>query len=192
MSVTDLHISHTIANGVKYYVDNRVEFEALFFDVAASLRDSYYNKLASLDIKFDVALRKRHEKFPLITISIDEKSADTFQPLGNRGFQGELSLLVNQDCDLNIYSDDLDAMRVLQRTIQSSMLIFKKNFLAMGYLNMQFISSTSLDIEDDVITSNVDVYGRSLRYRAQRQINAKPPEVAFNLPWELNSTIVEN
>lgn len=192
MSVTDLHISHTIANGVKYYVDNRVEFEALFFDVAASLRDSYYNKLASLDIKFDVALRKRHEKFPLITISIDEKSADTFQPLGNRGFQGELSLLVNQECDLNIYSDDLDAMRVLQRTIQSSMLIFKKNFLAMGYLNMQFISSTSLDIEDDVITSNVDVYGRSLRYRAQRQINAKPPEVAFNLPWELNSTIVEN
>ncbi len=192
MSVTDLHISHTIANGIKYYVDNRVEFEALFFDVAPALRDNYYNKLASLDIKFDIALRKRHEKFPLITISIDEKSADTFQPLGNRGMQGQLSLLVNQDCDLNIYCDDLDAMRVLQRTIQTSMLIFKKNFLAMGYLNIQFVSSTSLDIEDDVITSNVDVYGRSLRYRAQRQINAKPPEVAFNLPWELNSTIIEN
>lgn len=192
MSVSDLHITHTIANGIKYYVDNQNAFNELFYDVNTTLKQSYYDKLASLEIKYDIAFRKKHDRFPLITVSVEEKSADNFQPLGNRGMQSNLSLLVNQVCDINLYVEDLDSIRILHRVIQASMLIFKKNFLAIGYLNIQFEKSTNLDVEDELITSSVDIYARSLTYTAQKQVNAKPPVVVWDGPWELNPVIIQN
>lgn len=73
MSVTDLHITHTITNGIKYYSDNESAFNDLFFDISDTLKATYHAKLSALDIKYDVALRKRQDKFPLITVSINEK-----------------------------------------------------------------------------------------------------------------------
>jgi|13_taG_2_1085334.scaffolds.fasta_scaffold21509_2 hypothetical protein len=192
MSVVDLHITHTIANGIKYYADNENAFNELFYDIGANLKAAYHDKLLALDIKYDVAFRKKHDKFPLITVSVEEKSSDAIQPLGNRGIQSNLSLLVNQVCDINIYVDDLDSIRILHRLIQASMLIFKKNFLAIGYLNIQFQKSTNLEVEDELITSGVDIYARSLTFTAQKQINAKPPVVVWDGPWELNPNIIES
>lgn len=192
MSVTDLHITHTVANGIKYYKDNRDKFNELFFDVSANLKQSYYDKLISLEPSYDIALRKKSEHFPLITVSVEEKSTDAIQPLGNRGFQKQLSLLINQDCEINIYVEDIDSLRVLHRVIQASMLIFKKNFLSIGYLNIRFEKSTNLEIQEDLITSSVDIYARSLKYVAQKQLNASNIEVDWDGPWDLNPIIIQN
>jgi len=192
MSVVDLHITHTISNGIKYFKDNEVKFNELFYDIGSTLRSAYFNKLSNLSVSFDVALRKKQETFPLITVSVEENSSDTFQMLGNRGFQQKLVLLVNQTCDVNIFVDDLDTMRILHRVIQASMLIFKQNFLAIGYLNIQFEKASKIEIENELTSSNVDLYKRSITFDAQKQVKASEPIEEFDGPWELNPNIIES
>jgi hypothetical protein len=192
MSVVDLHITHTISNGIKYFKDNEVKFNELFYDIGSTLRTTYFNKLNDIQASFDVALRKKTEKFPLITVSVEENSSDTFQMLGNRGFNEKLVLLVNQTCDVNIFADDLDTLRILHRVIQASMLIFKQNFLAIGYLNIQFEKASKIEIENELTTSNIDLYTRSITFVAQKQLKASEPVEEFDGPWELNPNIIKS
>ncbi len=72
------------------------------------------------------------------------------------------------------------------------MLIFKQNFLAIGYLNIQFEKASKIEIENELTSSNVDLYRRSITFVAQKQLKASEPVEEFDGPWELNPNISES
>lgn len=185
----DLHIIHSIKNGVKYYSENQAAFEALFPDIGAALKTKYF-QLFQKDISFDKGYLTKMEKFPIITTTLNEVARDTDQFLGNRGMKQNQVILLNNECEIHIYSNDYDYGRVLHRVIQAIMLAFKSDFLKIGYLNIEFIKSGEFKPDDDLTSDAVRVYGRQLVYRAQQQLVVPPISQPFELPYELNPTIV--
>lgn len=189
----DLHIIHTIANGVKYYKDNRDSFNEIMNDMSPALRDKYYDKLVATSINFDRAYSQKHNKYPLITTKIIEKTSAEEQVLGNVGHRGQAVLMVNQNCDITLYDSDYDIMRILHRIIQATLLIFKGSFLKIGYLNFQFISSEELEPDDDATSDSVMIYKRVITFNAQKQILATPPgPVDALINWVLNPPNISN
>jgi len=187
--VIDLHFIHALSNGVKYYKENREAFRQVFEDVAESYADRLFDKVSALNINFDEAYTKNHESFPLITTSINESNPNGNQVLGNRGFNKSNVLFINQECTVYIYATDKDVLRVLHRLCQASLLLFKKSFLASGYLNIEFNNSGDLKPDDDIIGKGTVVYGRSLMYIATRELMVKmiqPDDFDADLPWVLN------
>ena len=185
----DLHLIHTIKNGVKYYKETESAFNALFPDIGASLRTKYFN-LFQRDISFDKGFLTKSETFPIITTTLKEVASDTNQFLGNRGMQQNKVILLNNECEIYLYSDEYDYGKVLHRVIQSVLLAFKPDFLRIGYLNIEFIKSEEFEPNADLTSSAVRVYGRQLVYRAQQQLIVPPISQAFELPYELNPTLV--
>ena len=125
----DFHCIHTISNGVNYYKNNVVAFKTLFNDVSEEYATTLYDKLNTYNISFNNAHVQTHEKYPLITTKLTENSSDNIQILNNRSYNGNKVLLMNQDVEISIFSQNLEVLRVLHRIIQASMLNFKKNFL---------------------------------------------------------------
>ena len=189
----DLHIVHTIANGIKFYKDNRDSFDEIMSDVSSGLRDKYFAKLSNLTLNFDRAFSQKHNKYPLITTKIVEHTAPEEQVLGNAGHRGQSVLMVSQNCEITVYDNDYDVMRILHRLIQASMLIFKGSFLQIGYLNLQFASSEELAPDDDGTADSVMLFKRVMTFNAKKQILATPPaSVDALIPWVLNPpTIVQ-
>jgi hypothetical protein len=190
----DFHVLHTISNGVKYYKENQADFLSIFNDVSEAYALKLFNKLADVNVTFNVGFQKKVESFPLITLTVEEFSDDTDnQVLGNRGYALENITFINQQCSINVYSSDIDILRVLHRIIQTSMLLFKKDFFRVGYINIEFVKSSDMEPEDGLVGKDVAVYKRLIKYNAQRQITAKPiniDETASN--WELVPTIINN
>jgi len=141
-----------------------------------------------MSINFNRAYSETHNKFPLITCKIEERTNDRDQVLGNRGHQGQHVLILNQECELNIYANDYDMIRILHRLLQSSLLIFKGSFLQIGYLNLEFVKSSEVEPDEDIAGENVMVFHRKMTYLAQKQILATPPAGEVReLDWVLNS-----
>ena len=188
----DYHLNHVIANGIKYYLDNEDKFLNLFADVSSSYADKLYGKLQEINLSFNLSYQKKHEKFPLITYNISENTDDVEnQVLSNRGFGNNQVLFLNQECNINLYADNIDVMRILHRLIQSSMLLFKKNFFEAGYINIEFISSNEIEPDDDIISDTVTMFGREIKYRAQKQLIVEPITVDdAEFTWELDPTIL--
>lgn len=183
----DLHINHTLSNGLKYYRDNRAAFDEIMYDISPTLRDKYYDKLVEITVNFNKAFSEAHNKLPLITTRISERTNDREQVLGNKGHYGKNVLILNQECEINIYSNEYDIIRILHRVLQSTMLIFKGSFLSIGYLNLEFIKSEEVDLDDDLVGDNVIVFHRKVTYVAQKQLLATPPaDPAVLVPWVLN------
>ena len=189
----DLHIVHTIANGIKFYKENRASFDEIMNDISDSLKDKYFTKLTNLTINFDRAFSQKHNKYPLITTKIVEHTAPEEQVLGNAGHRKKLVLLVSQNVEISIYDNDYDVMRIMHRLIQAIMLIFKGSFLQIGYLNLQFASSEELAPDDDATADSVMLFTRVMTFNAKKQILATPPaSVDALIPWVLNPpTIVQ-
>tara|TARA_R100000734_G_C3302441_1_gene92965 strand:- start:436 stop:999 length:564 start_codon:yes stop_codon:yes gene_type:complete len=185
----DLHIIHTIRNATKYYRENESAFNALFPDIGASLRTKYFNAFQQ-DISFDKGYLTKIEKFPIITTSLVEVANDANQFLGNRGMKNNLVILINNECTINIYSDEYDYGKVVHRVIQAAMLAFKPDFLRIGYLNVEFVKSEEFEPDEDLISDGVKVYGRQLTYRAQQQLIVPPIAQPFELNWDLNPNLV--
>jgi hypothetical protein len=185
----DLHFIHALSNGIKHYKSDRDAFREVFSDVAESYADTLFDKINTIDVKFDSAYSKNHESFPLITTSINESTSDQNQVLGNRGFNNSSVLFINQECTVYIYATDKDVLRVLHRLSQASLLLFKKSFLSSGYLNIEFDNSGDLEPDDDIIGKGTVVYGRTLMYVATRELSVKPIQPANfgqEYPWVLN------
>lgn len=185
----DLHIIHTVKNAVKYYKENRNAFDAIFPDIGQTLKDKYYQSFQR-EVSFDKGYLTKIEKLPIITTSLIEVANDANQFLGNRGMKQNLVILLNNECRINIYSNEYDYAKVLHRIIQAAMLAFKPDFLKIGYLNIEFIKSEEFEPDEDLISDGVKVYGRQLVYRAQQQLIVPPIEQPFELPWDINPTIV--
>lgn len=189
----DLHIIHTIANGVNLYKSDRAKFDEIMDDMSQTLRDKYFQKLQNATINFDRAFSQKHNKYPLITTKITEKTSAQEQVLGNVGHRGQSVLMVNQNCEITLYDSDYDIMRILHRIIQATLLVFKGSFLQIGYLNLQFISSEELEPDDDAKSDTVMIYKRAIIFNAQKQILATPPAAPDGLiPWVLNPPDIVN
>jgi len=189
----DLHLIHGISNGIKYYQDNQAEFTAIFDDISSTYSDKLYAKIQNLEIKYDSAYSNTHDSYPLITTTLSESTTDEDQMLGNQGYNQQKVLFLNQECIVSVYTSDKDILRALHRMIQCSFLIFKRSFLSLGYLNVEFIGSTELKPDEDVIGKGVSVFGREITYLAQKQIMAKPILPADNsLPWVISAISINN
>lgn len=189
----DLHLIHGIANGVKYYQENQSAFRDIFDDINQIFADKLYTKIQNLDIKYDSAYSNTHDSFPLITTTLSESTTDEDQMLGNMGYNSKKVLFLNQECIVSIYTSDKDILRAIHRMIQASFLIFKRSFLSTGYLNVEFIKSSELQPDEDIIGKGVSVFGREITYLAQKQIHAKPIPATDNaVPWVISSISINN
>lgn len=183
----DYHIQHVIANGCKYYLDNQDKFVNLFSDISENFAIKLYNKLKETNINFNQGYMKARESLPLITFKVAESTDDTEnQVLSNRGYGRNNILFLNQQCEIFIYTDSLDIIRVLHRIIQSSMLLFKKNFYKAGYINIEFIDSSDVKPDDKLISDSITTYNKKLTYNAQKQLLVEPLEEELTLFWDIN------
>lgn len=196
----DLHIIHAITNGIKFYQDNIANFRTTFDDVSQNYADRLHAKLVEMNVQFDTSNNRKHSVFPLITTGLSEKTQASNQTLSNFSAQGKLGLYLSQECKITIYTNDLDEIRILHRIIQSSLLVFKKSFLEMGYLTLDFEKSKDLEPADESIGGRVDkllvigdgvvVYRRELTYSALRQLLAEPiGSVETFSTWDLTPEI---
>lgn len=192
----DLHIQHVITNGMKLYKDNANNiFRDLFYDVSPSLADKWYAKFNAADIHFDKAFSLKKERYPLITTKLVEMVDSRSKLLGNRGAQGNRTIFISAQCDIHIFADDFDYVRIISRICKASILGFKDNFLNKGYLDLNFIGSQDLAPRYDVTSEDVIVYNRVLSFVATQELNVQPQvaqAAVTELPWELNPVIVGN
>jgi hypothetical protein len=171
----DLYLIHVIGNAFKYYSADRSLFDPLFPHVADAMRDRMWEYLQSNTIRFDSSYNARTAKnLPLITIEDNEQFFDQ-QGLSNTA--GEYvdendqvvrvsSLFTSHEAVINVYADNLEAVRVLEAVIHAGMLIFHPFLVSASFQNVMYVGSTSLVPDPNLIGENLSTYGRQLRYAA--------------------------
>lgn len=189
----DFHTLHTISNGVNYYKNNIEAFKTLFNDVSEDYATKLFNKLNETNVSFNQSYIQNHEKLPLITTKLTENSSDNVQVLNNRSFNNNKVMLLNQNVQICIYETELDVLRVLHRIVQASMLNFKKNFLQIGYINIEFNSSKETIVNEDLVSEGVITFERILTYNAQKQLIVQPiDEIITEVFWATVPTVKDN
>lgn len=190
----DYHILHTVSNGIAAFKSSQAQFRILFNDVSQDYADKLFNKINTVNVNFNSAYMKSNEKYPLITTLLSENSSDNIQPLGNRGFNNQKVLLLNQRVQINIYANDQDIIRILHRIVQASLLNFKQNFIEIGYINLDFITSTEVLPNADYNSKDVITFERNLIYNAQKQLVINPINGSEDTEvfWATVPTVVEN
>jgi hypothetical protein len=188
----DLHIIHTIKNSIKYFKDNRSAFDGCFNQLSSTIRDKYFARLTTLesDLQVDLAFTRKSNKFPLVSVSLQEAAIDQTSFLGNQGTNGELTQLSNQQCRISIYSKFMDDIRILHRLIQCGLLLFKKSFFDIDYLDLRYVQSRDLEPIEMLTSDNALVYIRELIYNSTSEIAIK--EIADNtvLSWEILPNVI--
>ena len=171
----DLYALHIVANGIKYYKTSRVMFDEIFPTVSDNMRNRLWNSLQEKTVGFDSAYSQRTaNKLPLITVESTDQIYDQ-QALGNESFpyidQFNRETRVNhiftsQLCQVNIYADSLETVRLYTRIIHASFLLFKNSLTKVDFHNVLYSGSTSLMPEEQLIGEELGVYGRQLRFSA--------------------------
>lgn len=171
----DLHIIHTIKNSIKYFKDNRSVFDGCFNQLSSTIRDKYFTRLGTLEteLQVDLAFTRKSNKFPLISVSLQEAAIDQTTFLGNQGTNGQLTQLSNQQCKISIYSKHMDDIRILHRLIQCGLLLFKKSFFDVDYLDLRYVQSRDLEPIEMLTSDNALVYTRELIYMSTTEIAVK-------------------
>jgi len=171
----DLHIIHTIKNSIKYFKDNRSVFDGCFDQLAVTIRDKYFARLATLEteLQLDLAFTRKSNKFPLVSVSLQEAAIDQTTFLGNQGVNGQLTQLSNQQCKISVYSKNMDDIRILHRLIQCGLLMFKKSFFDVKYLDLRYVQSRDLEPIEMLTSDNALVYIRELIYLSTVEIAVK-------------------
>lgn len=169
----DLHTLHAIKNGINYYKQERSRFDALFPSVGEAMRARLFAYLNDKAISFDAAFSGKTAKpLPLVTVELSEAFYDS-QGIGNAapsrydedGRETPYThIFTSPESTINIFSNEVDGVRVLHRVIQASMLLFHSSFINAGYQNLLYIGSTSLAPTEELTGEGLEVYGRQLRY----------------------------
>ncbi len=193
----DLHLIHAIKNLIKYFNDHQDFFNSCFSDVSPAIRTKYYTRLNDLilQLQYDAAFTKKTDKTPLITVSLNQSEAETTDSiLGNAGHGGNKVMLIGQECGVNIYAKSMEDLRILHTLIIHGLLLFKSSFFDTNYLDMRYVQSTDLEPIESLTSDNVIIYQRQMIYSAVRQIEVKAilPDNAFDLPWKLDTNLVQN
>ena len=171
----DLYTMHVIANGVKYYKTSRVMFDEIFPSISDNMRNRLWDTLQALNLSFDSAYSTRTaNKLPFITVESTDQLYDQ-QGLGNESFPftdqfGRESrvnhIFTSQQCQVNIYADSIEAVRLFTRIVHASMLLFKNSLTKADFHNVLYTGSSSLAPDDQLIGEELGVYGRQLRFSA--------------------------
>lgn len=192
----DLHIIHAIKNGLNYYASSANNFNNVFKQISTNLKTSYYNRFVELNqkIQLDIAYTNKIEKFPLITFYLDEAKVENVQALGNQGINN-LFELNTQICQINIYAETPTDIRILHQLIKASLLMFKKDFLNNGYLDLRYVDSKDLDPVENISGEGNIVYNRQLSYVGQihfvvDEIQADNANTEYD--WALNPSFPNN
>jgi len=171
----DLHLTHIIANGVKYYGTDRALFDPLFPNIAEAMRQRMFNGLSTRKVHFDLAFSNKVEgSLPLITIENNEHFYDS-QGLGDMSgefIDGEgrkstySHIFTSQECIINIFADNMEMVRCLQGVVTASVLLFKTALIKANYENILYLGATPIRVEDPVLKGGSVLYGRQMRYGA--------------------------
>lgn len=188
----DLHITHVIANGIKYFSADRTLFDNLFPGVGEALKQRMFTWLTDSKVSFDLAFNKlTTKKTPLITVELTEALYDS-QGLGNAGFStytsGAAGLsetrysheFTSQECRINIFVDNAEGLRVLHQIVKASMLMFTPQLLNSGYQNVLYLGTSSVEPDPSLKSEGgLGIYGRQCIYAALHllQIPFKPEDI---------------
>ncbi len=189
-NILDLHIIHAIKNGLNYYVADIERFKSVFRQISTTLQTSYFQRFVELNqkIQLDIAYSNKVEKFPLITFYLDEAKAENVQALGNQGINNIFEL-ITQICQINIYAETPTDIRILHQLVKACLLVFKKDFLKNGYLDLRYVDSKDLEPVENISGEGVVVYNRQLSYVAQSQFvidEILSADASTEYPWILN------
>ena len=165
----DLYLMHIVGNGINYYKSNRTLFDPLFPHVASAMRDRMWNTLQNETVSFESSFQPRTAgKLPLITIQSSEQFYEQ-QGLGQHGgVSGEeieyAHIFTSQEAVINIYTESIETVRLLQTIIQASVLLFKDILVQGGFQNILYIGANPLIPEVALRGESLATYGRQLRY----------------------------
>ena len=165
----DLYLMHIIGNGVNYYKADRALFDPLFPHVATAMRDRMFQTLQDEKIAFDSSFQPRTAgKLPLITIQSSEQFYDQ-QGLGQHGGATRdntafAHIFTSQEAVINVYTESIETVRLLQTIIQASVLLFKDILIQGGFQNILYIGANPLIPETSLMGENLATYGRQIRY----------------------------
>ena len=189
----DLHIIHTIKNAITYFKDNQSAFNGCFPQLSSTIRTKYFTRLSTLvtELQLDVAFTRKSNKFPLITVALSEADVEQTTFLGNQGVNKELTQLSNQQCRISIYSKNMDDIRILHRLIQCGLLLFKKSFFDIQYLDLRYVQSRDLEPIEMLTSDNVVVYTRELIYMSTSEIRVSEIFNDSELEWAILPTIIK-
>jgi len=171
----DLHFIHAIKNGVRYFKTDRLLFDPLFPNVSDNMKARMFQWLQTNEIKFDAAYTgAAAEGLPLVTVELTEAYYDS-QPLGNASFaqtddEGRVfqrfAMFTSQEVRVNIYAKEMEAVRLIHKLIQATMMLFHKSFINAGYQNILYTGTTPLLPDLALEGEGLNVYGRQVRYAA--------------------------
>lgn len=175
----DLHMTHIIANGIKYFSADRALFDPLFPAVGEALKARMFTWLQENKVSYDLGFNKlTTKKVPLITVELTEALYDSQglanssgsvysavgQPLTETRYAHEFT---SQECRLNIYAGEVDGLRVLHAIVKASVLIFTPHLISAGYQNVLYLGTSALEPEATLKSeSGMGVYGRQCVYAA--------------------------
>lgn len=181
----DLHLTHALKNGIKYFQDNLDKFKSIMPDISADLAERYHTKFAALEVNFDESFQNKKENNPLITLRVNDSQRNQMQVLGNAGGDTLKTVFMDHTASINIFVEDLDMARVFQRIVQSTLLFFKSDFIRIGYSDITFVKSGQQTLQRQMTSDNVTIYQRTLVYTAQRQLSVELNRNEFDLPWAI-------
>jgi len=165
----DLYLMHIVRNGIHYYSSNRTLFDPLFPYVAAEMRNRMWNTLQNETVTFDSSFQSRTAgKLPLITIQASEQFYDQQGIAQHAGVSENrveyAHIFTSQEAVINVYTENIETVRLLQRIIQASVLLFKDILVKGGFQNIFYIGATPLIPEVLLQGENLATYGRQIRY----------------------------
>ena len=171
----DLHFIHAIKNGVRYFKADRFMFDPLFPNVSDNMKARMFQWLQDNEIKFDAAYTgAAAEGLPLVTVELTEAYYDS-QPLGNMAYENvddegrvfqRFAMFTSQEVRVNIYAKEMEAVRLIHKLIQATMLLFHTSFINAGYQNVLYTGTTPLIPDLALEGEGLNVYGRQVRYAA--------------------------
>lgn len=202
----ELHSHHMLINAMKKFRDDQAYFESMFPEISQALRTKYYNLFVSSEILIDKAYQKKETKVPQVIIRQAQSNLMNTQLLSNGG-PTKKSMLLRNDLILKLYASQHDFVRILSRLIQSAFLIFKRSFLEVGYLNLDFVASQELTPADDSDLQDIRgirhlssedgfMYSMEMIYTSQRLLEVEPivadrevdVSVIMSVPQEFGNT----
>ena len=160
----DLYLMHIVGNGINYYKADRTLFDPLFPHVATAMRDRMWQTLQEETVSFDSSFQPRTAgKLPLITIQSSEQFYDQ-QGLGQHGGAERAHIFTSQEAVINVYTESIETVRLLQTIIQASVLLFTQVLIQGGFQNILYIGANPLIPETILRGENLATYGRQIRY----------------------------
>ena len=150
-------------------------FDPLFPAVGENMKLRMFNYLNNHDIAFDASyIGNKVDGLPLVVVDLEENLYDS-QGLANAGFSSfdadgreskKHHIFTSQLARVNIYANEIEAVRLLHRLIQASMLLWHTSFIKAGYQNILYMGATPLVPEIRLEGEGLNVYGRSISYAA--------------------------